>query len=54
MKRSQQLRVEVETSPQPIDLAQWARTYVRYVLALEGVVVRDDQPPVRTTLAEAG
>ncbi len=54
MKRREQLRVEVETAPAPIDLQQWARTYVRHVLALQGITARDDLPPVRTTLAEAG
>lgn len=38
MKRTR-LSVRVETASDPIDVASWAKTYVREVLRLEGYTV---------------
>jgi hypothetical protein len=52
-KRELQVKVEVETTREPINLQSWAGNYVRHVLALEGVTPSSDrgQP---TVFAEAG
>lgn len=44
------IRVQIETASEPIDLASWAKTYVREVLRLEGYTVSktpasSDSPP---------
>jgi hypothetical protein len=52
MKR-QQLRVEVRPANEPIDLQQWANTYCRHVLALEGITSHAIDEREREPMKEA-